>query len=100
MYEASGTIFWLSTENARWDGQPLAASGLTYSMVEAGRQMWSTDNYNRSSEDENKRRYMINGAIPTAVASMSDVPTCEEQKKTFIKLPIFATRGVSQGGLW
>ena len=64
IYEAPGSLFWLSKLQPRWDGKVLPASGLTYGMMAAGRLLWSDDKFMRSSDDSAKRRYSIRFAIP------------------------------------
>ena len=92
MYEAPGSLFWLSPGIPVWDGQPLAASSLSYSQIAAGRDMWSLASFERSSDDPKKRRYLVNGVIPTAVHSTADA-----LKKNFTNLPVLCSRAVVAG---
>ena len=64
LYEAPGSLFWLSKLPPRWEGKVLPASGLTYGMMAAGRLVWSDEKFMRSSDDPLKRRYSIRFAIP------------------------------------
>ena len=64
LYEAPGSIFWLSKSPPTWEGTVLPASGLTYGMIDAGRLIWSDESFQRSSQDVDKRRYSIRFAIP------------------------------------
>ena len=95
MYEAPGSIFWLNTTSPSWDGQPLAASELSYAQVKAGRMLWSKEAYLRSAEQEERRRYVGGGVIPTAIESMADFP--KGDKKYFKHLPIMASRATVAG---
>ena len=95
MYEAPGSIFWLNTTSPSWDGQPLAASELSYAQVKAGRMLWSKEAYRRSAEQEERRRYVVGVVIPTAIESMADFPTGD--KKYFKHLPIMASRATVAG---
>ena len=47
IYEAPGSLFWLSVKPAQWGGETLPAVGVSYAQVAAGRQMWSIENFNR-----------------------------------------------------
>ena len=95
LYEAPGSLFWMSTERASWDGEVLPATELTYGQMAAGRLMWSLEKFIRSSEEEHKRRYLINGTIPSAVASMADVPS--EPDGCLVNLPCLGSRAIIAG---
>ena len=99
MYEAPGSLFWLSPGIPVWDGQPLAASSLSYSQIVAGRDMWSLASFERSSDDPKKRRYLVNGVIPTALhVNMGDVTVkADALKKNFTNLPVLGSRAVVAG---
>ena len=99
MYEGPGSIFWLKKTNPTWEGQPLAATGLTYPQVKVGRTVWSNEVYKRSAEAEEKRRYIGGPVIPTAIQSMSDFPAGAggKKKQIFIELPILASRAIVAG---
>ena len=80
---------------ADWDGKVLPATSLTYAQVAAGRLMWSDEKYYRSHDEEQKRRYLVNGTIPTAVSSMADVP--DKQEGGFWNLPCLRSRAIVAG---
>ena len=93
LYEAPGNLLWLSMDKPTWDGENSPATYITYGQVAAGRQLWSDEKFLRSSDDEQKRHYIINGSIPTAVTSAVDVPT----KLGFVNLPCLSSRAVLCG---
>ena len=95
LYEAPGNLFWLSMDPPTWNGAPLPATGLTYGQMAAGRQMWSDAKFIRSSEDPRQRHYFVQGSVPTAVRSMTDVPG--QKAVGFVSLPCFGSRGVLAG---
>ena len=64
LYEAPGTIFWISKEPPMWEGSAVPASTITYGMMAAGRMTWSDEKFLRSHDDPSKRRYSILFAIP------------------------------------
>ena len=64
LYEAPGSMFWLSKGPPSWGGAPLPAATITYGMMAAGRLVWSDEKFQRSSDDPLKRRYSIRFAIP------------------------------------
>ena len=64
LYEAPGTIFWISKAPPSWEGSELPASTLTYGMLAAGRIAWSDEKFMRSHDDPSKRRYSIRFATP------------------------------------
>ena len=64
LYEAPGSMFWLSKAPPSWEGTLLPASMLTYGMMAAGRLAWSDEKGMRSSDDALKRRYSIRFARP------------------------------------
>ena len=57
--------------------------------------MWSDDKFTRSSEDPDRRHYLINEALPTAVHFTADVPTTAGVG--FVSLPCFGSRSVLAG---
>ena len=95
LYEAPGNLFWLDAKQPFWEGQALPASDLTYGQLAAGRLMWSDEKFTRSSEDPEKRHYLINEAAPTAVHFTADVPT--KAGVGFELLPCFGSRSVLAG---
>lgn len=95
VYEAPGSLFWLSTSVPTWMGQQLPAANLTYGQVAAGRQMWSEDKFIRSADDPDKRQYFTQGLISSAIVSMQDVP--DEEKRGFSMLPCLCSRAVLIG---
>ena len=64
LYEAPGTMFWISKAPPSWEGSNLPASTITYGMMAAGRITWSDEKFMRSHDDPSKRRYSIRFAIP------------------------------------
>ena len=64
LYEAPGTMFWVSKAPPSWAGSYLPASTMTYGMMAAGRLLWSDEKFLRSSDEPSKRRYSIRFAIP------------------------------------
>ena len=64
LYEAPGTMFWISKAPPSWEGSDLPASTITYGMMAAGRITWSDEKFMRSHDDPLKRRYSIRFAIP------------------------------------
>ena len=63
LYEAPGSMFWLSKAPPSWYGTLLPASELTYGQMGSGRLVWSDEKFMRSSDDPMKRRYSIRFAI-------------------------------------
>ena len=98
LYEAPGSIFCLSTEPAKWGDKVIASNELTYGQVAAGRLMWSDEKFARSSDDVSKRRFLINGAIPSAVATMADVPT--SKVVGFEDLPLSCSTNSASASPW
>jgi hypothetical protein len=64
IYEAPGTLFWLSKAPPSWGGELLPAATMRYQMMGGGRLVWSDEKFMRSSDDPLKRRYSIRFAIP------------------------------------
>ena len=64
LYEAPGTMFWVSKAPPSWEGSYLPASTMTYGMMAAGRLLWSDEKFLRSSDEPSKRRYSIRFEIP------------------------------------
>ena len=64
IYEAPGSMFWISKAPPCWGGEILPAATITYGMMAAGRLVWSDEKYTRSSDDPLKRRYSIRFVIP------------------------------------
>ena len=95
LYEAPGNLLWLSMDRPTWQGEALLGTDITYGQVAAGRQLWSDEKFLRSSHDEQKRHYIINGSIPTAVTSAVDVPT--KPSVGFVNLPCLSSRAVLCG---
>lgn len=95
LYEAPGNVFWVSLELPVWGGRPLAAAEMTYGQLAAGRQVWSDEKFQRSSDDPNKRHYIITHALPTAVVSLTAVPSGDGQG--FVDLPCLGSRSTLAG---
>ena len=64
LYEAPGTMFWISKAPPMWEGSIVPAATLTYGMMAVGRLIWSDEKFLRSHDDPSKRRYSILFAIP------------------------------------
>ena len=64
LYEAPGSMFWISKAPPSWGGAPIPAATITYGNMAAGRLVWSDEKFKRSSDDPSKRRYSIRFAIP------------------------------------
>jgi hypothetical protein len=64
LYEAPGSMFWISKAPPSWGGALLPAATITYGMMAAGRLVWSDEKFMRSSDDPLKRRYSIRFGIP------------------------------------
>ena len=95
VYEAPGSMFWLSMQKPTWNGEELPATNLTYGQLAAGRQVWSDSKFFRSSEDPEKRHYFIQGSTPSAVSSLADIPA--EKAVGFVSLPCLGARGMIAG---
>ena len=91
MYEAPGSLYWLSVRKPKWKGKELAATDLSWGQVATGRMMWNDDKFIRSSMDPRKRHYIINGATPTAIPSLADLPPAGKDGG-FSELPCLCTR--------
>ena len=59
-------LFLFSMRKPTWKGVELSTTDLTYGQLVAGRQMWSDAKFLRSSEDSQKRHYLIQGSTPSA----------------------------------
>ena len=57
--------------------------------------MWSDDKFSRSSDGVGKRRYLIHGAIPTAVTSTADLPNGTDVG--FWNVPCLGSRAIIIG---
>ena len=64
IYQAPGTIFWVSKAPPTWEGSDIPGSTITYGMMAGGRLVWSDEKFLRSSDDPAKRRYSIRFALP------------------------------------
>ena len=64
LYEAPGSMFWLSKAQPSWGGTRIPAATITYGMMAAGRLVWSDEKFMRSSDDPSKRRYSIRFSMP------------------------------------
>ena len=75
LYSAPGNIFWIAVGKPTWLGRTLPAVTLTYGQLAAGRAMWSDEKFQRSNEDHNKRHYLLDEAMPTAINGLAERPT-------------------------
>jgi len=107
LYGAPGNLFWFAVAKPTWLGQGLPAATLTYAQMGAGRTMWSDEKFLRSHDDPNKRHYLLDESMPTAITGLSDLPeNCPDNEVTegaavgamgFSNLPCLGSRACLAG---
>ena len=107
LYSAPGNLFWYAVKKPVWLGEVLPAVTLTYGQLGVGRAVWSGEKFLRSSDDPNKRHYLLDESMPTAITGLSDLPdNCPDDEATeraavgamgFSNLPCLGSRACLAG---
>lgn len=101
MHESNGTLYWFDevVRQVNWNGECLFDLKIPYKAVEAAKEAhWSMRKLIASHTEEQMRRLIFPGHLPTACVGISCVEQCTliegKSHPYFYKLPLFAGRAV------